>query len=191
MKGGNNIKDLRKNDRIRIKTVRVIDETGVHIGIMPTADALKMVWEKGFDLVEVSPEAAPPVCKIMSYSKYKYEEHKKEQKAKKQHHQGRLKELRLRPITEDHDIMVRVNQAKEFLEKGDRVIFNLFFKGREITHKELGFKLLERIRDELKGVAKVDKNISKERHRLTLIFLPRQYLADSLLENLLDLPSVF
>ena len=78
MKGGNNIKDLRKNERIRIKTVRVIDETGVHIGIMPTADALKMALEKGFDLVEVSPEAAPPVCKIMSYSKYKYEEHKKE-----------------------------------------------------------------------------------------------------------------
>ena len=172
MKGGNNIKDLRKNERIRIKTVRVIDETGVHIGIMPTADALKMALEKGFDLVEVSPEAAPPVCKIMSYSKYKYEEHKKEQKAKKQHHQGRLKELRLRPITENHDIMVRVNQAKGFLKKGDRVLFNLFFKGREITHKEIGFKLLERIRDELKDVAKIDKNISKEGHRLTLLLAP-------------------
>ena len=150
----------------------MIDEVGVHIGIMPTADALKMALEKGFDLVEVSPEAAPPVCKIMSYSKYKYEEHKKEQKAKKQHHQGRLKELRLRPITEDHDIMVRVNQAKEFLKKGDRVLFNLFFKGREITHKEIGFKLMERIKNELKDVAKVDKNISKEGHRLTLILAP-------------------
>lgn len=139
---------------------------------MPTADALKMALEKGFDLVEVSPDAAPPVCKIMSYSKYKYEEHKKEQKAKKQHHQGRLKELRLRPITEEHDLMVRVNQAKGFLKKGDRVLFNLFFKGREIAHKEIGFKLMERIRDELKGVAKVDKNISREGHRLTLILAP-------------------
>ncbi|MBI5778867.1 MAG: translation initiation factor IF-3 [Planctomycetes bacterium] len=166
------IKDLRKNDRIRIKTIRVIDETGTHLGIMPTADALKMALEKGFDLVEVSPDAAPPVCKIMSYSKYKYEEHKKEQKAKKQHHQGRLKELRLRPITEEHDLMVRVNQAKGFLKKGDRVLFNLFFKGREIAHKEIGFKLMERIRDELKGVAKVDKNISREGHRLTLILAP-------------------
>jgi len=150
----------------------VIDETGVHIGIMPTADALKMALEKGFDLVEVSPEAAPPVCKIMSYSKYKYEEHKKEQKGRKQHHQGRLKELRLRPITENHDIMVRVNQAKGFLKKGDRVLFNLFFKGREIAHREIGFKLLERIREELKDVAKVDKNISKEGHRLTLLLAP-------------------
>jgi len=150
----------------------VIDETGLHIGIMPTTDALKMALDKGFDLVEVSPEAAPPVCKIMSYSKYKYEEHKKEQKGKKHHHQGRLKELRLRPITEDHDVMVRVNQAKEFLKKGDRVLFNLFFKGREITHKEIGFKLMERIKNELKDVAKVDKNTSKEGHRLTLIFAP-------------------
>lgn len=150
----------------------MIDEIGTHLGIMPTADALKMALEKGFDLVEVSPDAAPPVCKIMSYSKYKYEEHKKEQKAKKQHHQGRLKELRLRPITEEHDLMVRVNQAKEFLSKGDRVLFNLFFKGREIAHKEIGFKLMERIRNELKGVAKVDKNISREGHRLTLILAP-------------------
>ncbi|MEW6026569.1 MAG: translation initiation factor IF-3, partial [Planctomycetota bacterium] len=81
----------------------MIDEAGTHLGIMPTADALKLALEKGFDLVEVSPDAAPPVCKIMSYSKYKYDEHKKEQKAKKSHHQGRLKELRLRPKTEDHD----------------------------------------------------------------------------------------
>ena len=78
----------------------------------------------------------------------------------------------MRPITENHDIMVRVNQAKGFLKKGDRVLFNLFFKGREITHKEIGFKLLERIRDELKDVAKIDKNISKEGHRLTLLLAP-------------------
>jgi len=160
----------------------VIDETGLHLGIMPTTDALKTANERGFDLVEVSPDAAPPVCKIMSYSKYKYEEHKKEQKTKKQHHHGRLKELRLRPITEDHDIMVRVNQAKEFLKKGDRVIFNLFFKGREITHKELGFKLLERIKNELKDVAKVDKHISKEGHRLTLILAPMNHQSEKKIE---------
>jgi translation initiation factor IF-3 len=172
MKGAANIKDLRKNERIRIKTIRVIDETGTHLGIMPTAEALQMALEKGFDLVEVSPEAAPPVCKIMSYSKYKYEEHKKIQKTKKQSQHGRLKELRLRPKTEDHDIMVKVNQAKDFLKKGNRVLFNLFFKGREITHKEIGFKLLDRIKDELKDVAKIDKHVSKEGHRLTMILAP-------------------
>lgn len=139
---------------------------------MPTAEALQLAMEKGFDLVEVSPEAAPPVCKIMSYSKYKYDEHKKVQKTRKQSQHGRLKELRLRPKTEDHDIMVKVNQAKEFLKKGNRVLFNLFFKGREITHKELGFKLLDRIKEELKDVTKVDKHVTKEGHRLTMILAP-------------------
>lgn len=142
------------------------------MGIMPTAEALQLAMEKGFDLVEVSPEAAPPVCKIMSYSKYKYDEHKKVQKTRKQSQHGRLKELRLRPKTEDHDIMVKVNQAKEFLKKGNRVLFNLFFKGREITHKELGFKLLDRIKEELKDVTKVDKHVTKEGHRLTMILAP-------------------
>ena len=132
-----------------------------------------MAYDRGYDLVEVSPDAAPPVCKIMSYSKFKYEQHKKEQKAKKQHHQGRIKELRLRPITEEHDIQVRLNKAKEFLQKGDKVIFNLFFKGRENTHKEIGFRLMERVRQELMAFAKIEKPISTEGSRLTLVLGPK------------------
>ena len=124
-------------------------------------------------MVEVSPDADPPVCKIMSYSKYKYEQHKKEQKEKKQHHQGRIKELRLRPITDEHDIQVRLNKAKEFLQKGNKVIFNLFFKGRENTHREIGFRLLERIKQELIECSKIEKSISPEGSRLTLVLGPK------------------
>ena len=128
-----------------------------------------MALEKGFDLVEVSPDANPPVCKIMSYSKFKYDQHKKEQKEKKQHHQNRIKELRLRPITDEHDIQVRLSKAKEILGKGDKVLFNLFFKGRENTHKELGYRLMERIQKELANFAKVEKPVKAEGSRLILI----------------------
>jgi translation initiation factor IF-3 len=132
-----------------------------------------MALEKGYDLVEVSPDAAPPVCKIMSYSKYKYDQHKKEQKERKQHHQGRLKELRLRPITEEHDIQVRLNKAKEFLKKGDKVIFNLFFKGRENSHREIGFRIMERIQKELMEFSKIEQPISPQGPRLTLVLGPK------------------
>lgn len=153
--------------------MRVVDETGAHIGIIQTADALKMAYDRGYDLVEVSPDAAPPVCKIMSYSKFKYEQHKKEQKEKKQHHQGKIKELRLRPITEEHDIQVRLKKAKEFLGKGNKVIFSLFFKGRENTHRDIGFRLMERIKKDLMEYSKIEKPISPEGPRLTLVLGPK------------------
>lgn len=153
--------------------MRVVDEAGAHIGVIQTADALKMAYERGYDLVEVSPDAAPPVCKIMSYSKFKYEQHKKEQKENKQHHQGKIKELRLRPITEEHDIQVRLKKAKEFLAKGNKVIFSLFFKGRENTHRDIGFRLMERIKKELTEYSKIEKHISPEGPRLTLVLGPK------------------
>ena len=131
--------------------------------------ALRIAYDKGFDLVEVSPDANPPVCKIMSYSKYKYDMHKKEQKEKKQHHQNKVKELRLRPITEEHDVQVRLNKAKEILGKGDKILFTVIFKGRENTHKDLGYNILQRIQAELADFSKIEKPISAEGSRLTLV----------------------
>jgi translation initiation factor IF-3 len=147
----------------------VIDETGKHLGIIPTADALKMAYDKDLDLVEIASESAPPVCKIMSFSKYKYEEHKKIQKENKLHRHTKTKELRLRPLTDEHDIQVKLNHAKELLEKGNKVIFNLFFRGRENAHKELGFKLMTRIQNELLDVSKIEKPLKLEGKRLSLM----------------------
>jgi translation initiation factor IF-3 len=157
------------NERIRIREIRVIDETGQHLGIMPTADALKMAYDKDLDLVEIAPEAAPPVCKIMSFSKYKYEQHKKEQKEKKLHLSTKTKELRLRPLIDEHDIHVKLNHAKELLQKGNKVMFNVFFRGRENIHKEIGFQLMTRIQNELVGVSKVEKPLKLQGKRLSLI----------------------
>lgn len=128
-----------------------------------------MALERGYDLVEISPNAAPPVCKIMDYGKYKYAAHKKEQKTKKRHHQTRIKELRMRPITEEHDIQVKINHARKFITEGDKVLVTVQFKGRQITHKELGYALLGRVTNELADVAKLEKPITKEGYKLSII----------------------
>ena len=140
--------------------------------MIPTEQALKMAHEKGLDLVEVSPNAAPPVCKIMDYSKYKYSQHKKEQHDKKKRHLMKIKEIRLRPITDEHDLQVKLNHSRDFVARGDKVLVTMRFKGREITHKEVGYQVMERFVKELQDVAKVENPVKKEGYKLTLTLAP-------------------
>ena len=155
------------NDRIRVREVRLIDAEGRQVGIVPTEDARRMAFEAGKDLVEVAPDARPPVCKIMDYGKYKYEQRKKHT-GHKVHH-ARLKEVRLRPKTEEHDYEVKLRHAKEFLEKGDKVQICLMFRGREIVHKDRGEALLQRFINDLQDLAKVERSGPYEGKRMTVL----------------------
>ena len=129
--------------------------------------------EAGFDLVEVAPQAKPPVCRIMDYGKYKYTQRKKEQKAKAQRHETELKEIRIKtPKIGDHDLGIKVNRARGFLERGDRVQFTLRFRGRELAHIDEGQRVLEDIKTQLAEVAKVDRNYRFEGRRLTMVLAP-------------------
>jgi translation initiation factor IF-3 len=155
------------NERIRVREVRLIDAEGRQVGIVPTDEARKMATEAGKDLVEVAPDARPPVCKIMDYGKYKYEQRKKHT-GHKVHH-ARLKEVRLRPKTEEHDYEVKLRHAKEFLEKGDKVQICLMFRGREIVHKDRGEALLQRFINDLQDLAKVERSGPYEGKRMTVL----------------------
>lgn len=131
-----------------------------------------MARERGYDLVEVSPTAAPPVCRILDYGKYKYAEHKKLQQAKKKQHKMQIKEIRLHPRTEEHDFMVKLNHTKEFLKIGDKVIVCMVFRGREMAHRELGDKLMDRFVKETADVGKVDTPISRRGSRFSMTLAP-------------------
>ena len=130
------------NDRIRVELVMLIGEKGEQLGTKPIADARRIADEAGLDVVLVSPNTDPPVCKIMDYGKFKYQQKKRQHEH--HHHQPQLKELRMRPKTEEHDMMVRVKKAREFIERGDRVIVTVMFRGREMAHTDQGRALLER-----------------------------------------------
>jgi len=169
--GRNEKADLRANRQIRIKDVYLIDENGEPIGEFSTFEALKRAEAVGLDLVEISPNARPPVCKIMDYGKFKYRQQKKN--AAQKTHQAKVKEVRLHPRTDEHDVVVRIKQAERFLNAGDKVLFSVQFKGREIVHKEFGYRLLERFREEFKLMAKIEKDASMEgRNRMTMLLAP-------------------
>jgi len=159
------------NDQIRVDTVRVIGENGVQHGIMPTPEALKLARGTGMDLVLVSPDADPPVARIMDYGKFKYMQKKRQHEHRK--HQPQLKELRLRPKTEEHDLMVRVRQARTFLERGDRVLVVVMFRGREMAHTELGRANLARFYEAVQDLAKMEKEPSMEGRRMTMMLVRR------------------
>ena len=161
-------KDLPINDRIKAPAVRLIGDQGEQLGVKPTPEAQQLAEEAGLDLVLVAPNADPPVCKIMDYGKFKYQQRKRQHEH--HHHQPQMKELRLRPKTEEHDLMVRVRKAREFLERGDRVMINLRFRGREMAHVDLARSLLERFAKEIEDIAKVEKRPSMEGRRMVMIF---------------------
>ena len=166
-------KYIRINERIRVPQVRLIDTTGEQIGIVPTREALRMAIEKGFDLVEISPTAKPPVCKIMDYGKYKYELNKKAKSAKKKQHIIQMKEMRLRPKIEEHDYQFKLKHIQEFLEKGNKVKVFVEFRGREMAHQELGHKIIQRLEEDLKDLGIIEQKAKMEGRNLSLTFMPK------------------
>src|SRR2546421_11279595 len=142
-RGDDRPRETRVNERLRTREVRLSDESGEMIGVMPTQRALDIARERNLDLVEVSPNVVPPVCKLMDYGRYKYEQAKKENEARKNQKTITLKEIRMRPRTDDHDIDVKTRKIQEFLAEGDRVRVSVQFKGAEMRHPDIGRKLLD------------------------------------------------
>jgi translation initiation factor IF-3 len=163
----------RINDRIRVPRVKVVDENGVMLGEMPTLQALQIARERGYDLVEVAAEARPPVCKLLDYGKYKYEQKKKQNKSKAKQHVQQVKEVRLRPLTGEHDLLTKLKKAQEMLLEGDKVLITIFFRGREQAHKEHGRAMMEKIKRELDPVGKVEHDVSMTGPRMQMTFLPK------------------
>jgi len=161
---------LRINERIRSSTVRLIDENGVQVGVISKEEAIAKAKSVESDLVEVAPDASPPVCRIMNYGKFKY---KQKKKMHQKQHVVQLKELRLRPKTGDHDIQTKIRQARKFLEKKDRVLINMMFKGRERAHAELGDEILKQIAAALEDIAKVEKDKITDERKMGMILAPK------------------
>lgn len=147
----------RVNRMIRVPEIRLIDENGENRGVMHPREALALAEEAGLDLVEISPGAVPPVCKIMDFGKYKYETQKKAAEARKKQKVIEIKEIKLRPNIGDHDYEVKLNQARGFLEDGDKVKITLRFRGREMAHQELGMKVLERVATDLEAISRIEQ----------------------------------
>lgn len=156
------IKKLRVNERIIAKEVRLVGEGGEQLGIMPLSQALETARKRNLDLIEVAATASPPVCRILDYGKYKYEQTKKERELRKSQKVSLLREVRLRPKIGDHDFEAKARSVRRLLDKGDKVKVIVRFRGREITHPELGLRLLHRMLDSLKEVASVERQPSLE-----------------------------
>lgn len=163
---------VRTNNQIRIPQIRVVLADGSNGGVMATRDALKLAQDQGLDLVEINPKAVPPVCKIMDYGKFKYEEKKKIQAAKKKQVMQELKELTFRPNTDENDLSHKVEQAKGFLSEGHKVKFTIRFRGREITHPQVGRDKLDWILQQLTGLIIVSPQVSLEGKFMTMIVSP-------------------
>lgn len=161
--------EIRINERIRTREVRLIDEDGTALGIMPTMQALNLAREKGIDLVEVSPNAIPPVCRLMDYGRFKYEQAKKANAARKNQKTSELKEIRLRPRTDDHDLNTKTRKILEFLSDGDKVKVSVVFKGRELAHTELGRVVLDKIVNSLADSATIERAPLMEGKMLSMI----------------------
>lgn len=162
----------RVNEQIRISPVRLIGLNGEQLGVVPTAQALDMAREAQLDLVEVAPNERPPVCKIMDYGKFRFLQKQKQRDKTKSHHQ-KLKEIRLRPKTGDHDIETKINQARKFLQHKDKVLVYVLFKGRELQHIEEGKRIIGAILEKLMDLAKVEKAPSMEGKRMTAMLAPK------------------
>jgi translation initiation factor IF-3 len=159
----------RINERIRIREVRLIDAEGKQVGVVPTEQALLMAQEKGLDLVEVAPNVRPPVCKIMDFGKYKYEQNKKAHDAGRKQHKTKLKTVRMRPKTDPHMMEIRVEQAREFLERGDKVLVMIMFRGREMAHQDIGVAHCYEVAKRLETLAKIEQAPRTEGRRMSML----------------------
>lgn len=171
----NNNRDLTKtNEKIRFPNIRVIDSEGEQLGIITPKEALAIAQERGLDLVLVSETASPPVCKIMDYGKYKYEQDKKLKEAKKKQHNADVKEVKMRYKIEEHDYNVRVKNAERFLKSGDKVKATVSFRGREIQHSNLAEQLLRRMASDLEAVAEIQQFPKREGRNMMMMLSPKK-----------------
>ena len=162
----------RANNRINSPEVQVIASNGENLGIINTNKAISMAKEEGLDLIEIAPNAKPPVCKIIDMGKYKYEAQKKASKAKKRQKKIELKEIKLRPVTETHDYNFKLKNALKFLSKGDKVKFTIRFKGRELQHSNLGHDLMNKIQEDIKLAGKVEMNPKFDGRQMIMVIQP-------------------
>lgn len=163
---------VRRNEQIRAREVRLIGAEGEQLGIISRNDAIALAKEKGLDLVEVAATAEPPVCRVMDYGKYKYEQQKKKQEAKKRQTVVQIKEIKVRPKTDEHDYQTKLKHVRRFLEEGDRCKVTVFFRGREIVHKDRGLTILDRFIEDTKDLAKVDQEARAEGRTLQMLLAP-------------------
>ena len=161
------------NDAIRAREVRLIDENGQNVGVVSKIDALARAEEAGLDLVEVSPDAEPPVCKILDFGKFKYQEQKKAAEARKHQKTVEIKEIKMRPGIDDHDYDVKMRAMKRFFEDGDKVKVTLRFRGREMAHQHLGMDVLVRVKTEVEPFAKVESEPRFEGRQMVMVLAPK------------------
>jgi translation initiation factor IF-3 len=165
---------VRVNHRIRAREIRVIDGEGTQLGVMTPGDAMRIAEEQGLDLVEVAPNGSPPVCRIMDYGKYLYQMKRKAHEARKHQKSITVKEVKFRPNTDEHDYEFKKNHIIRFLKQGDKVKANVWFRGREIVHKDIGRALIQRLMEELEEIGWVENQPRMEGNNLVAIFAPRK-----------------
>ena len=161
------------NDQIRAREVRLIDETGQNVGVVARFDAQERATAAGLDLVEISPDAEPPVCKILDYGKYKYQEQKKAAEARKSQKIVEIKEIKMRPSIDDHDYDVKIKSMRRFFEEGDKVKVTLRFRGREMAHMQLGMQVLQRVKAELGDTVIVESEPRLEGRQMVMVLAPK------------------
>lgn len=161
------------NEEIDSRTIRLVDADGEMVGVVTLHEGLDMAFEAGLDLVEVSPNADPPVCKILDYGKFKYEAQKKKNEARKKQKVIEVKEIKIRPNIDENDYGVKMRAMRRFLEEGDKVKVTLRFRGREMAHQDLGVKVLERVRQELDELAKTEQFPKMEGRQMVMVMAPR------------------
>ncbi len=166
------VKKLRVNERIIAREVRLVGEKGEQLGVMPLFQAREVAKKQNLDIVEVAATAVPPVCRLLDYGKYKYEQTKKEREQRKSQRTSLLRQVRLRPKIGDHDFEAKARSARKLLDDGDKVMVAVFFRGREVTHPEIGRRLLQKMAESLKEVASIDKQASLSGRRMTMILSP-------------------
>jgi translation initiation factor IF-3 len=180
----------RINERIRVPEVRLIDETGAQVGVMKTEDALRYAQDKDLDLVEVAPEAKPPVCRVLDYSKYKYEQAQKAKAARKHQQQITIREIKFRPKIAEHDYATKKGHVERFLRHKDKVKITIMFRGREVTHPERGVMILDRLAEDLAELSTIEQRPIQDGRNMTMMLGPsKAVLADALDEHKDDEPT--
>ncbi len=163
----------RANEEIDADSIRLVNADGEMVGVVSVSEGLEMAYTSGLDLVEVSPNASPPVCKIIDYGKYKYEAQKKANEARKKQKVIDVKEIKMRPGIDDHDYHVKMKNVRKFLDHGDKVKMTIRFRGREMAHQDLGLQVLHRVQEEIEKVAKVEQFPKTEGRMMTMVIAPR------------------